>query len=172
MGMVERLKSWCNSHHHRQTPTLFWKQITQFGVKCFRVWCHHLITLQFRVRRKACANSALVPIAPHESAKTAKGWMRKQRGWSETVGICRCECPQCRVFSRHGCSEERFLPTKEWVSQQVQWMTRNVHLLEEVVKEVFTDKKDRREEDEEEKRSSPLSLCFWFRGYVGCHICS
>lgn len=100
MGMVERLKSWCNSHHHRQTPTLFWKQITQFGVKCFRVWCHHLITLQFRVRRKACANSALVPIAPHESAKTAKGWMRKQRGWSETVGICRCEClSMSRIFT-------------------------------------------------------------------------
>jgi len=51
-------------------------------------------------------------------------------------------------------------------------MTRNVHLLEEVVKEVFTDKKDRREEDEEEKRSSSLSLCFWFRGYVGCYFCS
>jgi hypothetical protein len=45
------------------------------------------------------------------------------------------------------------------VSQQVQWMTRNVHLLEEVVTEVFTDKKERREEDEEEeKRSSSLSL--------------
>lgn len=91
------------------------------------------------------------------------------RKLSESVDVNVC---QCRVFSRHGCSEERFLPTKEWVSQQVQWMTRNVHLLEEVVKEVFTDKKDRREEDEEEKRSSPLSLCFWFRGYVGCHICS
>jgi hypothetical protein len=31
-------------------------------------------------------------------------------------------------------------------------MTRNVHLLEEVVKEVFTDKKDRREKDEEEEK--------------------
>jgi hypothetical protein len=43
-------------------------------------------------------------------------------------------------------------------------MTRNVHLLEEVVKEVFTDKKDRREEDEEETRSSSFSLCFF--GFV------
>jgi hypothetical protein len=42
-------------------------------------------------------------------------------------------------------------------------MTRNVHLLEEVVKEVFTDKKDRREEDEdeeEEKRSSSFVFVF------------
>jgi hypothetical protein len=47
------------------------------------------------------------------------------------------------------------------VSQQVQWMTRNVHLLEEVVKEVFSDKKDRREEDEEEeKRSSSFVFVF------------
>lgn len=59
------------------------------------------------------------------------------------------------------------------MNQQVQWMTRNVHLLEEVGKEVFTDKKHRREEDEEEeKRSSSLSLCFWFRGCVGCYFCS
>ncbi len=55
-------------------------------------------------------------------------------------------------------------------------MTRNVHLLEEVVKEGFTDKKDRREEDEEEEKRREekffLSLCFWFRGCVGCYFCS
>jgi len=45
-------------------------------------------------------------------------------------------------------------------------MTRNVHLLEEVGKEVFTDKKHRREEDEEEEKRREVLLCLCVFGFV------